>query len=336
MSDARRTAALVRCLASPGPLLDGAIVAALFAADVTVQAMATAGLDVSSAELGAGAVVLAAVNAVILWWRRRRPLTVVAGVLALYAIAAAVTEPGLFSQLCGASVVLALYAMSSWSDHRRWALAIPAVLSLLVVSGSLDDGKGVAESAAAAMAIGALPWALGYAARTRRLYLVEVESRLADAERERVATARRAVLDERAHIARELHDVVAHHVSLIGVQAGAARTALGGSPEATRSALEAIEASSRAAVGEMRHVLDALRDDERSALVAPPTAPGRPRSARRGVPRCGHQRDHASTRQRRRPTALGRTVLLPHCRGSAHERRTPLRRLGRDDRHRSS
>ena len=231
MSDARRTAALVRCLASPGPLLDGAIVAALFAADVTVQAMATAGLDVSSAELGAGAVVLAAVNAVILWWRRRRPLTVVAGVLAVYAIAAAVTEPGLFSQLCGASVVLALYAMSSWSDHRRWALAIPAVLSLLVVSGSLDDGKGVAESAAAAMAIGALPWALGYAARTRRLYLVEVESRLADAERERVATARRAVLDERAHIARELHDVVAHHVSLIGVQAGAARTALGDRPK---------------------------------------------------------------------------------------------------------
>jgi signal transduction histidine kinase len=77
------------------------------------------------------------------------------------------------------------------------------------------------------------------------------------------------VLDERTHIARELHDVVAHHVSLIGVQAGAARTALASSPDATRDALLAIEASSRAAVGEMHALLGALRDGDDGAPLAP-------------------------------------------------------------------
>jgi signal transduction histidine kinase len=101
---------------------------------------------------------------------------------------------------------------------------------------------------------------MGYAARVRRQYLEAVEARLAAAEHDREETARRLLAEERARLARELHDVVAHHVSLIGVQAGAARLSLGGPTENTANALAAIEQSSRSAVGEMRHLLEALRD----------------------------------------------------------------------------
>ena len=75
------------------------------------------------------------------------------------------------------------------------------------------------------------------------------------------AEARRAVLDERLRIARELHDVAAHHVSVIGVQAAAARRVLGVDGEAAGRALTAVEHSSRAAVGEMRQLLGVLRSD---------------------------------------------------------------------------
>ena len=75
------------------------------------------------------------------------------------------------------------------------------------------------------------------------------------------AEAQRAVLDERLRIARELHDVAAHHVSVIGVQAAAARRVLGVDGQAAGRALSAVEQSSRAAVGEMRQLLGVLRSD---------------------------------------------------------------------------
>lgn len=265
----RRPVAAVRGVAFPAPLLDGAVVAALIASDLAAQTVASAGTDVSSTELSVVAVLVAAVSAATLWWRRRRPLTVLAAVIAMYPVAAAACEPGLFTQLTGATVVLSVYAVAAWSEHRRWAVAVPCVLVVIAIAGALGDDAGIASAVAVGLALVPLPWALGSAARSRRRYLAEVERRLAAAEQERDAKARRAVLDERAHIARELHDVVAHHISLVGVQAGAARTTLDGPPGATRAALEAIETASRTAVGEMRQLLDTLRDDDRSMPVAP-------------------------------------------------------------------
>jgi signal transduction histidine kinase len=133
----------------------------------------------------------------------------------------------------------------------------------------------VFQAGAVAMVFIALPFVVGLAARSRRAYVEEVEHRLAAAERDRDEQARRAAEDERRHIARELHDLVAHHVSLIGVQAGAARTALDRAPlgsETTRRALLAIEESSRSAVGEMRHLLDVLRGEDGAADLQPPPA----------------------------------------------------------------
>jgi signal transduction histidine kinase len=126
----------------------------------------------------------------------------------------------------------------------------------------------VAAAAAFSGAVVALPFAVGFAARSRRETLAAVEARLEQAERERDERARRAVLEDRARLAAELHDVVAHHVSLIGVQAGAARVHLHRDPDVAAVALAAVEDASRAAVGEMRRILDVLDPREGESIAA--------------------------------------------------------------------
>jgi len=86
-----------------------------------------------------------------------------------------------------------------------------------------------------------------------------LEERTAELERERELTAAQAVALDRVRIARELHDVVAHHVSAMGVQAGAARAVLDRDPEGARAALAGVEASARGALADLRNLLDTLR-----------------------------------------------------------------------------
>src|SRR5207342_1592087 len=102
--------------------------------------------------------------------------------------------------------------------------------------------------------------ALGDWARTRRRYAAAIEenARLQEAERE--ARSRRAVQDERERIARELHDIVTHHVSVIVIQAGAGLTAIDRRPEEARTALKAIDRTSREALTDMRRMLGMLGD----------------------------------------------------------------------------
>jgi signal transduction histidine kinase len=102
-------------------------------------------------------------------------------------------------------------------------------------------------------------WALGAAIGSGRRRAAELLERTVELERERVENARRAVFEERVRIARELHDVVAHHVSMMGVQAGAARVVLDGDRVKAKAALAAIETSSRQAVMELHRLLGFLR-----------------------------------------------------------------------------
>lgn len=253
----------------PNSALDTIVAVGVIAIDLGTQIAVTAGAHIGSARLGLGAVLLALLSGGSLWWRRRRPLLVLGFVVGALVVTDAVLETGLASQQVGIPLVLAVYSVASWSTHRRWAAAVPAAFFALVVAGTLEH-EDLGTALALASAAVALPWAMGYAARTRRLYLEQVERRLAEVERDRDERARRAVMDERTRIARELHDVVAHHVSLIGVQAGAARAALDRAPQATRAALAAIEAASREAVGEMRCLLDVLGTmDEPTSRLGP-------------------------------------------------------------------
>jgi signal transduction histidine kinase len=110
-----------------------------------------------------------------------------------------------------------------------------------------------------------LAWVLGDSMRTRRAYYAQLEERAARLEKEREAQAKVAVAAERARIARELHDVVAHNVSVMVVQADGAAYVMDSAPEQARQALETISGTGRQALGEMRRLLGVLRSGEPAA-----------------------------------------------------------------------
>ncbi|WP_067911707.1 sensor histidine kinase [Actinomadura rubrobrunea] len=118
-------------------------------------------------------------------------------------------------------------------------------------------------------------WVLGRNLRMRRAYYAELEDRAARLERARGTDARAARVEERSRIARELHDVVAHHVSVMTVQAGAARRVLDRDPDSAREAMTTIEEVGRTALSEMRRIVGVLRterdgDREGQELVPQP------------------------------------------------------------------
>lgn len=198
--------------------------------------------------------------------RRRRPIL-------LFVLAVLVTPGGALATHVSAVLVLcAGYAIGAWSRRLVAGGVLVAVVAVLTGIGIGSEDGALNGIAAAAVVV--LPPVVGYALRTRRLYVEEVERRLESAELRREDRARQAVLSERNRIARELHDVVAHHVSLIGVRAGAARTSLASDPAAAEEALLAIEDSSRRAVAELRELLGALRDGDDLAELGP--QPGLP------------------------------------------------------------
>jgi signal transduction histidine kinase len=117
-------------------------------------------------------------------------------------------------------------------------------------------------------------WLVGTWAQERRRYIGTVEERAARAEREREQRAAAAVTEERERIARELHDVVTHHVSVIVIQAGAGLRALDRRPADARAALEAVEASGRRALADMRRMLGILGPSAQPAPALAGQPPG--------------------------------------------------------------
>jgi signal transduction histidine kinase len=187
-------------------------------------------------------------------------LTVLGVLVAIVVVAGGAVPPGLFGAQVAVAALIACFAAGAWSEKRVAMVVIVAALFAVTVLGSVGSGTSWIPAIAVAATLLVLPVVAGSAARSGRRYVEEVEARLADAESRQDERALLAIQEERTRIARELHDVVAHHVSLIGVQAGAARASLdASSPERTRDALAAIEVSSREAVGEMHQLVDVLR-----------------------------------------------------------------------------
>ena len=158
--------------------------------------------------------------------------------------------------------VIALYTVAAHCE-RRVALTAAAATGVALVVPAVA-GKGVASPgfAAAMYAAFAVAWALGDNLRTRRAYLVEVEARAERLEREREERARRAVAAERARIARELHDVISHNVSVMVVQAAAARDVFARRPDRAHEALGSIESIGREALVELRRLLGVVSTDD--------------------------------------------------------------------------
>ena len=164
----------------------------------------------------------------------------------------------------GFGPLLALYTVAAHVERPRslrvGGLAVAAFAGILL-AGVLYEGEDLPPAAAVAnlvMVVGV--FAIGDALRSRRAYVAELQRRVEVAERLREEEAALAVAAERTRISRELHDVVAHGLSVMVVQAGAARHVLDRDPAAAGEALGQIERTGREAMAEMRRLLGVLRD----------------------------------------------------------------------------
>jgi signal transduction histidine kinase len=156
-----------------------------------------------------------------------------------------------------AAVIVAAYSAAAYSRYRQAALLSVLAGGLIVTAAYPDTTPPVPERFTALLIL--LPTvAVGVAIRVWRGRAGESAERLRVAEAGHEAQTRRAVALERARIAAEMHDVVTHNVSVMVVQAGAARRVLDSSPGDAREALLAVEASGRAAMTELRHLLGLL------------------------------------------------------------------------------
>ena len=219
--------------------------------------------------------------------RRRFPLAIACVVIGAFVIGRLVSHPDIPALVGweGTMTVWACWiALYSATVHgpatRRTALVVAVLCAVLFgevvrevyfYEGGTYNGLPINQAivlAYNAVAI-ALPVMLGVAVRRRRDREAELAARTRELQSEREENARSAVLEERVRIARELHDVVAHHVSVMGVQAGAARRVMAQQPGKAEEVLSSIEASSRQAVLELHRLLGVLRRSDQPDELAP-------------------------------------------------------------------
>src|SRR5579884_2099928 len=196
-------------------------------------------------------IVLGALASLVLLWRRRRPAEVVAAV-------AAATIATIASGAWPVPFQLAIAVFSLGAAQAAYARRVAAAAVAATVATLLVAGQELGTTAFHALFLAAA-WFLGDSVGSRRAYVREIEEKAARLERERESEARRAAAEEQARIARELHDVVAHALSVIVVQAGAADDVFDSDPSRTREAVRAIDASARAALRDLRRVLGVLQ-----------------------------------------------------------------------------
>jgi signal transduction histidine kinase len=247
---------------------------AMLAAGLAALTVAVLWLAQGEAELRTGVdprdpdalgVLLAIGSAAPVAWRRRAPLEmlVLAGAFSITLNAVGYPEQAL-------GVLVGVYSAAAYCGRRRSRLALVFVLLGTIVALVLAPGGVTFPVFVSNYVIFITAWAIGDNLQTRRRYVAELEQKASRLEAEREQSAQRAVSEERSRIARELHDVVAHNVSVMVVQAGAARRTLGRDPVRAATVLEAIEGTGRQALAEMRRLLGVLRtDDEATASLLP-------------------------------------------------------------------
>lgn len=207
-------------------------------------------------EVGLLSVVAAAVASGSLVWRRTHPLIALGVVLAIDLV-----PSSLVHSEATLALPFALYAAGRYADNDRWNYILMGLSVLaLTVEGYVDDPDLTGAGFGILFLFGI--WYLGRRSRARR-------SRAVEMAQQRASEIARTVAEERTRIARELHDVVAHRVSLMTVQAGAARTVVDDDPAAARRAIEAVEQAGREVLGELRHLLGVLRPQTELTELAP-------------------------------------------------------------------
>jgi signal transduction histidine kinase len=213
--------------------------------------------DVTGLQAGTGEVVATAVLCLPLLWRRRAPVVV-------FAVIAAV---GLALDLgrtdVPATLFAPLFAVYAVARHRPRIWLVPVVTVFAVIGiGSLVVADMLPQDITAMGALLAATVFLGTNLRTRRAYLEQLEERAARLERERDQQARLAAAGERARIARELHDIVAHNLTVMVALAEGAAATVPTAPDRAVDVMDKVAVTGRLALVEMRRMVGVLRTDE--------------------------------------------------------------------------
>jgi signal transduction histidine kinase len=207
--------------------------------------------------------ILLALQTVPIAWRRRDPMAVLfitGSAIMGYSVLGFKSSNGYL----GVFVAFLTVAANEPRARATIAAAVTAggILFSFACYAAFGSMEGWTTNLTATFLSFGVAWLIGDNIRVRRAYTRQLEQRAAELEIEREEKAALAVSQERARIARELHDVVAHHVSVMVVQASGARRVLEKNPTAAADALEAVEESGRTALSEMRRMLEVLRTDE--------------------------------------------------------------------------
>jgi signal transduction histidine kinase len=240
-------------LAVSGALTAGSLAEVLTAYDLRHQAAAAI-----------SCVVICAALAV------RRRLSLVCGAISLATLTVqqlAIGDVEHASAVIVAALALATYSLGAYGRDVP-ARMIGALGAAAFLATSIAKGKPVGDLVFVSVVLFA-PWLLGMVIHARHARVAALERRTVELEQVGAQRTREAVDEERARIARELHDVVAHAMSVIVVQAGAERMVLPPEQSSTRAVLEAIEHTSRQALGEMRRLLGMMRTGPDELALAP-------------------------------------------------------------------
>ncbi|GAA1558370.1 histidine kinase [Kribbella sancticallisti] len=217
-------------------------------------------------ELTFGRVVIIVIACGALVFRRRAPLVVLAITTAAaiaYAVTTEVKSPIALALAC------AIYTVVVQTDRPTRSIAVIGTAVIMVSTSTLfTDGTFLENLSVAVLVLFAA--ALGEAVRYRRAYQAELEDRVRRAEQFREEEAERRVIEERLRIAHELHDVIAHHIALMNVQAGVASHLLREEPDEADRALVLVREGGRTVLRELTVLLGVLR---RSGDGSLPTAP---------------------------------------------------------------
>jgi signal transduction histidine kinase len=201
---------------------------------------------------------LVLLEALPLWWRRRFPVTVLAVVLCAEVAKWALQ---LSNEPSGVGLVFAVYAVSVYGRTReRLFVAVAAIVVIALAITLLVLGQfPVSRTLIPAGSTSLVAWVIGDYMRSRRQFFVDIVAR-------HQAAREQAAEEERLRIARELHDVVAHNVSVMAIQAGAARVSGNSSPEA----MQLIETTARDTLAELNRLLGVLRKQDGAPLAPQP------------------------------------------------------------------
>ena len=247
----------IRGAATPW-LLDRFIAFGLMAFALTVFFTVDAGPNGQRDADAVGAVLIILATGALLF-RRRWPIAVF-----LVTAAATLTMHVLGYSDSGLpfTIVISVYTLASRCDRRVTVAATALLLVAAPIAFALDDVSGEDNgTVAGTLAVFVLAAVWGNRTKVREAYLEQLRLREAEKEREQVEAAERAVTEERLRIARELHDVVAHAMSVVAVQSGVGVHVIDSRPAEAKRLLETISETSRDSLGEMRRLLAVLRAD---------------------------------------------------------------------------